>query len=226
MPTPLIGPRWSAPPAMRSWALLALCWRRCAVRPGLPEDVPAAGGAGWQRSSASVPLRRIIGCITFSRYCASALDDLESYQAIARRLASRPVQPRAKRSRHHRRHGQAEQRPKTPEKQALYYSGKKKTHTDKNVLVAGAADGQVLFLSGTYPGKTHDKRIADEEQLNLSRLGPSCIRSTATSRGMSRRCTADLPGEKSRGRRANGRGETGQPQAGGCGCAWSTPSLV
>jgi hypothetical protein len=57
------------------------------------------------------------------------------------------------------------QRPKDAEKQALHYSGKKKTHTDKNVLVASAADDKILFLSETYPGKTHDKRIADEEHL-------------------------------------------------------------
>jgi hypothetical protein len=58
------------------------------------------------------------------------------------------------------------QRPKNAEKQALHYSGKKKTHTDKNVLVVEASDEQVLFLGGTYPGKTHDKRIADEEHLS------------------------------------------------------------
>jgi len=57
------------------------------------------------------------------------------------------------------------QRPKNAEKQARHYSGKKKTHTDKNVLLASAADDHVLFLSGTYPGATSDKRIADEEQL-------------------------------------------------------------
>ena len=28
-----------------------------------------------------------------------------------------------------------------------------------------AADERVLFLSGTYPGATSDKRIADEEEL-------------------------------------------------------------
>src|SRR5215211_3737171 len=58
------------------------------------------------------------------------------------------------------------QRPKNAEKQGLHYSGKKKTHTDKNVLVVKASDEQVLFLGGTYPGKTHDKRIADEEHLS------------------------------------------------------------
>src|SRR5438270_6054095 len=57
------------------------------------------------------------------------------------------------------------QRPRNAEKQARHYSGKKKTHTDKNVLLASATEKRVLFLSGTYPGATHDKRIADEERL-------------------------------------------------------------
>lgn len=54
------------------------------------------------------------------------------------------------------------QRPKKAEKQRLHYSGKKKAHTDKNVLVVRGADGRVLYLSGTYAGAAHDKRIADE----------------------------------------------------------------
>jgi hypothetical protein len=57
------------------------------------------------------------------------------------------------------------QRPKNAAKQARHYSGKKKTHTDKNVVLTRAADERVLFLSGTYPGATHDKRIADEAHL-------------------------------------------------------------
>jgi DDE superfamily endonuclease/Helix-turn-helix of DDE superfamily endonuclease len=57
------------------------------------------------------------------------------------------------------------QRPKKAEKQALHYSGKKKAHTDKNVLIVCAADCRVLFLSGTYAGKAHEKRIADEARL-------------------------------------------------------------
>ena len=57
------------------------------------------------------------------------------------------------------------QRPKNAAKQARHYSGKKKTHTDKNVVLTSAADDHVLFLSGTYPGATNDKRIADEEHL-------------------------------------------------------------
>jgi hypothetical protein len=55
------------------------------------------------------------------------------------------------------------QRPKQPEKQVLHYSGKKKTHSDKNVLVAERTRKRVLFLSQTYPGKVHDKKIVDQE---------------------------------------------------------------
>jgi hypothetical protein len=55
------------------------------------------------------------------------------------------------------------QRPKNPEKQALHYSGKKKTHTDKNVVNVTLPRKRVDFLSHTCPGKTHDKKIADAE---------------------------------------------------------------
>jgi len=57
------------------------------------------------------------------------------------------------------------QRPKQSEKQALHYSGKKKAHTDKNVIIATAKKKRVSFLSKTYPGKTHDKKVADCENI-------------------------------------------------------------
>jgi transposase len=57
------------------------------------------------------------------------------------------------------------QRPKSPAKQALFYSGKKKAHTDKNIIIVNARNERVLFLSTTYAGKTHDKKIADQEQI-------------------------------------------------------------
>jgi hypothetical protein len=57
------------------------------------------------------------------------------------------------------------QRPKSPEKQAVFYSGKKKAHTNKNIIVVNATSDRVLFLSATHAGKTHDKRIADEEHI-------------------------------------------------------------
>src|SRR5947209_7313432 len=55
------------------------------------------------------------------------------------------------------------QRPKNLEKQALHYSGKKKTHTDKNVVIVTLPSKRIDFLSHTCVGKTHDKKIADTE---------------------------------------------------------------
>lgn len=57
------------------------------------------------------------------------------------------------------------QRPKSPEKQAAAYSGKKKTHCDKNVVIVQAKSKRVGFLSQTYAGKTHDKKIVDTEPI-------------------------------------------------------------
>jgi hypothetical protein len=57
------------------------------------------------------------------------------------------------------------QRPKNAKKQALHYSGKKKTHSDKNVVIATVKKKRVSFLSQTYPGKTHDKKVAETENI-------------------------------------------------------------
>jgi len=58
------------------------------------------------------------------------------------------------------------QRPKEAKKQALHYSGKKKIHSDKNIIIATAKKKRVSYLSQTYPGKTHDKKVADTEQIS------------------------------------------------------------
>jgi hypothetical protein len=59
------------------------------------------------------------------------------------------------------------QRPKNQEKQRTYYSGKKKAHTVKNNVVVGLESRRVQYLSKTYEGKKHDKKICDEEQLTF-----------------------------------------------------------
>src|SRR2546426_664814 len=51
-------------------------------------------------------------------------------------------------------------RPQDPVEQAECYSGKKKDHTVKNVLLVNALL-TILFLSDTYGGRVHDKPIAD-----------------------------------------------------------------
>jgi hypothetical protein len=46
----------------------------------------------------------------------------------------------------------------------------KKAHTVKNNIIAHAESREVCYLSRTYPGKRHDKRICDEEAYTFPRL--------------------------------------------------------
>ena len=52
------------------------------------------------------------------------------------------------------------QRPKDPEAQKAYYSGKKKQHTVKNNLMINA-ESKVVLLTPSCEGRIHDKRIAE-----------------------------------------------------------------
>ncbi len=61
------------------------------------------------------------------------------------------------------------QRPKKAEKQKLHYSGRKKTHTDKNVVIVNGKTKRIGYLSKTYVGKVNDKKIADEESISYPR---------------------------------------------------------
>jgi hypothetical protein len=55
-------------------------------------------------------------------------------------------------------------RPLDKEAQKANYSGKKKTHTKKNLLIVDKHSKLVMYLSRTSEGKKHDKAICDEEQ--------------------------------------------------------------
>jgi hypothetical protein len=61
------------------------------------------------------------------------------------------------------------QRPKNAEKQKLHYTGRKKTHTDKNIVIVNAKTKRVGYLSPTYAGKVNDKKIADKEDISYPR---------------------------------------------------------
>jgi hypothetical protein len=54
-------------------------------------------------------------------------------------------------------------RPQDGEERRKNYSGKKKRHTKKNIVVTEMATGEVLGLGATQPGSKHDKACADEE---------------------------------------------------------------
>lgn len=87
-------------------------------------------------------------------------------------LGVMPEREGAQAAQHERRHGEAHdlivdgverrrQRPKDAKIQAIHYSGKKKGHFDKNVVVVNTASKRVSFLSQTLPGSVHDKALAD-----------------------------------------------------------------
>ena len=61
------------------------------------------------------------------------------------------------------------QRPVNKEKQQEKYSGKKKTHTDKNILLVNENTMKVVYLSPTVEGKKHDKKLADESRISYPR---------------------------------------------------------
>lgn len=61
------------------------------------------------------------------------------------------------------------QRPKTQAQRDESYSVHKKTHTDKNVLISNVKTKRIDFLSQTYAGRVHDKKIADRERIAYPR---------------------------------------------------------
>jgi DDE superfamily endonuclease len=57
------------------------------------------------------------------------------------------------------------QRPKEHAKQQKHSSGKKKAHTDKNILLVNENTKKVVYLSPTVAGTTHDKKATDDAQI-------------------------------------------------------------
>ena len=55
--------------------------------------------------------------------------------------------------------------PWTAAQQQEQYSGKKKTHTDKNILLVNEHTDKVVSLGPTVAGKKHDKKAADEGEI-------------------------------------------------------------
>jgi hypothetical protein len=53
-------------------------------------------------------------------------------------------------------------RPVDNQEQSECYGGKKKAHTDKNLVIINCHSQKVVYLSQTQPGRKHDKKLADE----------------------------------------------------------------
>lgn len=53
-------------------------------------------------------------------------------------------------------------RPVDSQEQSEFFSGKRKAHTDTNVVLVNTHSQKVVYLSQTQPGRKHDKKLADE----------------------------------------------------------------
>src|SRR5258708_27269752 len=62
------------------------------------------------------------------------------------------------------------QRPQAGQQQTAHYSGKKKAHTDKNIVVVNRHSKKVVYLSATRPGQVHDKKLADDSAIVYPRF--------------------------------------------------------
>jgi len=105
------------------------------------------------------------------------------------------------------------QRPKNPEKQALFYSGRKKKHCDKNVVIVNTRGQRIDYLGRTCPGKTHDKKMADEEGISYP-PGATLYKDTGFQGyepAVKKTCQAK---KKATPRRTHGGGERSQPEVG------------
>src|SRR5215218_359485 len=58
-------------------------------------------------------------------------------------------------------------RPQDKGRRKRLYSGKKKRHTKKNVLMASLKEKRVLYLSPTWPGREHDRKVAQKAALRF-----------------------------------------------------------
>ena len=68
----------------------------------------------------------------------------------------------------HRRYERRRQRPGTNAAQQQEYSGKKKTHTDKNILLINEHTTTVVYLGPTVAGEKARQKAADEGEICLS----------------------------------------------------------
>jgi len=60
-------------------------------------------------------------------------------------------------------------KPKNKLNRKNWYSGKKKHHTRKNILLVRPDNQEVLYLGKTRDGSTHDKTAIEEEELSVGR---------------------------------------------------------
>ena len=66
-------------------------------------------------------------------------------------------------------------KPKNTAKRKTQYSGKKKRHTVKNIVIAKPIDKRVLYLGETYDGSIHDKTCVEKDAIQFNGKGNNKI---------------------------------------------------
>jgi hypothetical protein len=92
------------------------------------------------------------------------------------------------------------QRPKNKAIRDDFYSKHKHTHTDKNLVLSPVQTRRVSFLSQTYRGRVHDKKMADTEAIVYPRQ--TRLWKDTGFQGYEPRVAQTLQPKKSHGRRS------------------------
>jgi hypothetical protein len=90
-------------------------------------------------------------------------------------------------------------RPQDSESRRNDYSGKKKRHTKKNIILTEKATGEVLGLGPTQPGSKHDKACVDEENYTFPE-GSTVFQDTGFQGYAPEGATIQQPTKKPRGK--------------------------
>ena len=90
-------------------------------------------------------------------------------------------------------------RPQDAQRRRKDYSGKKKRHVKKNIVITEKATGKVLGLGLTQPGSKHDKACADAEGYSLPR-GSTLFQDTGFQGYAPQGASIEQPTKKPRGK--------------------------
>ena len=90
-------------------------------------------------------------------------------------------------------------RPQDSERRRTDYSGKKKRHVKKNIVITEKATGKVLGLGATQPGSKHDKACADEDGYTFPR-GSTLLQDTGFQGYAPQGAAVEQPTKKPRGK--------------------------
>ena len=113
-------------------------------------------------------------------------------------------------------------RPKDKERKKEDYSGKKKTHRKKNLLLSSDSR-RVVYLGPTSPGSVHDKKLADESGLVFP-PDALVLKDTGFQGYEPPGCASLQPKKKPRGRELHPIQKAINQVIAKCEWAWSTPS--